>query len=71
MTKGELIDEIIHLNPTASPDFLAAFDDEDLFEYLHHLKWVVPPTGPTYAVHPRHAAAEAPLFEAAHVAVGS
>ena len=48
MTKGELIDEIIHLNPTASSDFLATFDDEDLFEYLLHLKWVVPPTGPTF-----------------------
>ena len=70
MTKRELIDQITHLNPTATPDFLAAFDDEQLFEYLLHLKWVVPATGPTYAAQPDRAA-EAPLFEAAQSAVAS
>ena len=70
MTKRELIDEITHLNPTAGADFLASFDDADLCEYLLHLKWVVPPAGPTYAAQTRPAA-EAPLFEAARVTVGS
>jgi hypothetical protein len=43
MTKRELIDEITHLNPTARPDFLAEFGDEDLAEYLEHLKWLDEP----------------------------
>jgi len=48
MTKRDLIDRIIHLNPTAEPAFLARFDDADLAEYLEHLRWVVPPSGPGY-----------------------
>lgn len=43
MTKRELIDEIIHRNPTAGPAFLAGFDDSDLAEYLKHLQWVTAP----------------------------
>ena len=38
MTKRELIDEIVMLNQTAEPGFLSRFDDEDLSEYLRHLK---------------------------------
>ena len=43
MTKRQLIDEITTLNPTAAPAFLAGFRDQDLAEYLTHLRWVVPP----------------------------
>ncbi len=43
MTKRQLIEEITHLNPTAKPAFLAAFGDEDLAEYLQHLRWVDQP----------------------------
>ncbi len=38
MTKRQLIDEIVSRNRTASPRFLARFDDEDLTEYLAHLR---------------------------------
>ncbi len=37
MTKRQLIDEIVELNPTAQPEFLAKFEDGDLVEYLDHL----------------------------------
>ena len=43
MTKRELIDEIIHRNPTAGPGFLAKFEDSELAEYLQHLQWVTKP----------------------------
>ena len=43
MTKRQLIEEITHRNPTAKPAFLAAFGDEDLAEYLQHLRWVDQP----------------------------
>jgi hypothetical protein len=38
MTKRELIDEILLLNATADPAFLARFDTSDLSEYLHALR---------------------------------
>jgi hypothetical protein len=38
MTKRQLIDEILCLNHTAQPDFLARFDDGELTEYLDHLQ---------------------------------
>ncbi len=38
MTKRELIDQILHDNPTAEPGFLAQFSDEQLREYLTQLK---------------------------------
>lgn len=38
MTKRQLIDEIVSLNSTAQPAFLARFEDMDLSEYLQHLK---------------------------------
>ena len=69
MTKRELIDEITHLNPTAPPGFLAEFGDADLGEYLRHLKWVVPPSGPPYAVEPPRPPVAAPLFGSAQPAV--
>ena len=38
MTKRQLIDEIVSINRTAEPGFLAQFDDADLDEYLRHLE---------------------------------
>ncbi len=38
MTKRQLIDEIVSLNSTAQPAFLARFEDLDLNEYLQHLR---------------------------------
>jgi len=53
MTKRELIDEITHLNTSASPAFLAAFEDEDLSAYLQRLQRVAemqaPPKPPPRA----------------------
>ncbi len=40
MTKREMIDQIRRLNPTAHPDFLADFQEEDLLAYLHQLSEV-------------------------------
>ena len=42
MTKRELIDQITHLNPTATAGFLAEFATADLAEYLEHLQWTHP-----------------------------
>ena len=38
MTKRQLIDEIVTINHTAKPGFLAKFDDPDLDAYLQHLR---------------------------------
>jgi len=38
MTKREMIDEILAINLSAQPQFLARFDDEDLEHYLTHLR---------------------------------
>ena len=38
MTKRQLIDEILTINGTAKPRFLAQFDDGQLNEYLTHLQ---------------------------------
>lgn len=43
MTKRNLIDHIMEINPTATPEFLARFDEKDLGEYLHHLQSVSAP----------------------------
>ena len=43
MTKRELIDQILNENQTAEPAFLAQFSDEQLHEYLTHLKWLKEP----------------------------
>lgn len=43
MTKRQMIDEIMELNRSAQPEFLAAFDDDDLGEYLEHLHWLASP----------------------------
>ncbi len=38
MTKRELISEIMEINQTAGPDFLADFADNELDDYLEHLR---------------------------------
>lgn len=38
MTKRQLIDEIVTINQSATPGFLARFEDVDLDEYLQHLR---------------------------------
>lgn len=38
MTKRQMIDEIMALNTTAGPEFLARFQDDDLGQYLRHLQ---------------------------------
>ncbi len=37
MTKRQIIDEILRLNATAEPGFLARFDEEELDRYRRHL----------------------------------
>ena len=37
MTKREMIDEIMKINLSAEPGFLADFNENDLEEYLDHL----------------------------------
>lgn len=37
MTKREIIDQIMEVNPSARPEFLAEFSHESLAEYLEHL----------------------------------
>ena len=37
MSKRELIDYICKINKTAKPEFLAAFQEEELNAYLEHL----------------------------------
>lgn len=38
MTKRQLIDEIVSINQSARPAFLAGFGDDELNEYLRHLQ---------------------------------
>jgi len=40
MTKRQVINSIIEENPTAAPEFLAQFDQQDLLDYLQHLRWL-------------------------------
>jgi len=37
MSKRDMIDRIRRLNPTARPEFLAAFEEDALLDYLRHL----------------------------------
>ncbi len=37
MTKRQLIDDIVAINHSAQPEFLAQFQDQELTEYLEHL----------------------------------
>jgi hypothetical protein len=38
MTKREMIDEILAINASAEPQFLARFADDQIFQYLTHLR---------------------------------
>jgi hypothetical protein len=37
MTRSQLVDRILELNPTATPKFLGAFSESSLAHYLEHL----------------------------------
>ena len=41
MSKREIIDRIMEVNPSARPEFLANFSQESLADYLDHLKEVL------------------------------
>jgi len=43
MTKRQLIDRIVEINRSASPEFLASFQDDELGKYLDHLQVVGTP----------------------------
>jgi hypothetical protein len=43
MTKRQLIDEILAVNRSAEPAFLAQFGDQQLEEYLQHLRTALSP----------------------------
>lgn len=45
MTKREVIDDILRLNPSAEPGFLADFELDDLRRYLDKLLWIQEPRG--------------------------
>ncbi len=38
MSKRETINQIRRLNPTAQPEFLASFEQDELLAYLHQLQ---------------------------------
>lgn len=43
MTKRQIIDEIITINQSAKPEFLAEFEDTELDRYLEHLQVIGTP----------------------------
>jgi hypothetical protein len=45
LTREQVVDRILHLNPTASGDFLEEFDDEELGLYLSRLQVASEPRG--------------------------
>jgi hypothetical protein len=45
LTKPQLVDRIIALNSTASPDFLGVFSETALTRYLEHLQAAQEPRG--------------------------
>jgi hypothetical protein len=49
LTRPQLIDRIIAINPSASEQFLARFEDRQLSGYLDHLHAVQEPRGGTAA----------------------
>ena len=40
MSKSDTIEAIVNLNPTAKPEFLAEFSNDDLHQYLHRLTFL-------------------------------
>lgn len=45
MTREQIIDRIIVLNPSATPGFLQQFDEHALEHYLNHLSLITTPRG--------------------------
>lgn len=45
LTREQLVDRIMTLNPTATPEFLARFEHESLDEYLRRLATAKGPRG--------------------------
>jgi len=45
LSRQQVVDEIIEINPSASADFLAQFDDDLLRKYLDHLHYTQGPRG--------------------------
>jgi hypothetical protein len=45
LTREQVVDRIISINPTASVEFLANFQDRDLGQYLDHLLAASTPRG--------------------------
>ncbi len=43
LTREQVVDEILTVNPSASADFLAQFDDGLLTKYLEHLRFTEQP----------------------------
>lgn len=45
LSRGQIVDEIIGINPSATASFLAQFDDDLLRKYLDHLHYTQGPRG--------------------------
>lgn len=45
MSREQLVDRIIALNPSATPRFLEQFDESALDHYLNHLSLITAPRG--------------------------
>ncbi len=45
LSRAQIVDEIIGINPSATAAFLAQFDDELLRKYLDHLHYTQGPRG--------------------------
>lgn len=69
MTKRQTIDEILSLNRTAAPEFLAEFDVEDLEAYLRRLTPAEPPVVQTPAAEPSPVESQRPAKRAITVPV--
>lgn len=46
LTREQVVDRIIKINPTATEAFLSRFSDDSLGEYLDHLVMASGPRGP-------------------------
>lgn len=46
LTREQVVDRIIHINPTATAAFLSRFNHESLGKYLDHLVVASGPRGP-------------------------
>jgi hypothetical protein len=46
LSRAQLVERILQLNPTATPEFLARFSEGSLAHYLEHLSVMDEPTAP-------------------------